>query len=265
MGIVAMIPIIFELLIISVAKATNTADLKAPKVKEDFQEGRIMIQDMKKEFTELKAYMSGMSKIMNELSTKNMELNEVLKKVLAQNEEVKEHLNKLDEKNDNLTANEIEVKSKTDVVFKEDSFLKNPPHYHICVFLLRTTVSSQTMSFEKVLFNECNMCDNADFDLDTGVYKNGWPGIYTVTWDLYAKGIDGKYVSIFLLKNGQRIDESRHFSQYYGSNGFMWEQGGRSLILRLETGDTLSLYCDNCAAVVKDISFCITLSTFDVI
>ena len=87
----------------------------------------MMIQDMKKANTELKANMSAMSKIVNELSVKNLELNEVLMKALAQNKEIKEHLNKLDEKNGNLTANEIELRSKTDD-------LDNPSYYHIWGF-----------------------------------------------------------------------------------------------------------------------------------
>merc|ERR1711915_637378 len=225
MGIVAMIPIIFELLIISVAKGTNNVKSIVPKVEEDFQEGRMMMQDMKKEITELKANMSAMSKSVNELSTKNLELNEALKKLSAPNEEIEEYLNKLDEKNENLTVSEVELRSKTDVVFKEVSFLKNPPYYHICVFLHEAAVSSEVLSFQKVLFNECNMCDDADFDLDTGVYINGWPGIYTVTWDLLLVVMTNR-LPIFIyskmdrvLMNQDTIQDMVVLMVMYGSKG----------------------------------------------
>ena len=36
------------------------------------------------------------------------------------------------------------------------------------------------------------------------------------------------------------------------------------MILRMNKGDTLGLYCNRCHGYVTDITFCITLNTIDV-
>jgi hypothetical protein len=40
--------------------------------------------------------------------------------------------------------------------------------------------------------------------------------------------------------------------------------GGRTLVLHLDRGDTLDLYCEDCSADIYDTTFCVTLSTFDI-
>ena len=69
------------------------------------------------------------------------------------------------------------------------------------------------MPFDKELYSDCNMCDGeyenspANFDLASGVYTNGWPGTYTVTWDLHAGDSSGDdWVAIFMMKNGAMIE-----------------------------------------------------------
>ena len=81
------------------------------------------------------------------------------------------------------------------------------------------------MQFDKVLYFDCNNCDGANFDLASGVYTNGWPGTYTVTWDLRAYGGNGEpTVNIYLRKNNENIEESRHLSYYTGGSGYVYDQ-----------------------------------------
>merc|ERR1712098_173796 len=68
-----------------------------------------------------------------------------------------------------------------------------------------------------------------------------------------------------LQHNGENIDESRHVSYYNGPSGDVWDQGGRTMVLHLDQGDTLQLYCDDCTAKIGDITFCVSLTTFDII
>merc|ERR1711915_1112308 len=120
------------------------------------------------------------------------------------------------------------------------------------------------VQFEKTVYSQCNNCQNANFDLASGVYTNGWPGTYTVTWDLIAIDDAGDHgVQIYLKKNGEKIVESLHDSYYSGSSGRVEDQGGRTIILRMETGDQLSLYCQGCRTGVYHITFCVSLTTYD--
>ena len=40
--------------------------------------------------------------------------------------------------------------------------------------------------------------------------------------------------------------------------------GGRTLVLHLVRGDTLDLYCEDCSATIYRVTFCVSLSTFDI-
>ena len=108
--------------------------------------------------------------------------------------------------------------------------MKNPPYYHICVYQNVATVVDKNVYFDSELYFDCNNCDDANFNLTSGVYTNGWPGTYTVTWDLTAQDSYGdRFKSIYLKKNGVKIEESRHYSQYSAYTGFVEEQGKLSL------------------------------------
>merc|ERR1711915_583998 len=78
------------------------------------------------------------------------------------------------------------LKVKDEELVKDVSFLKSPPVYHICVYQDYTGVTSSNMDFDKTLYSQCNDCQDANFNLTSGVYTNGWPGTYTVTRDLNA-------------------------------------------------------------------------------
>merc|ERR1711915_1253 len=173
-------------------------------------------------------------------------------------------------KNKMLEKNLEKLTSDMDLLLREVSFLKNPPHYHICVYKHATNVNARMVSFDRVFYFDCNLCDDddynvhANFNLDDGVYTNGWPGTYTVTWDVRASnGYQGsKTIIIYLRKNGIDIPESEIFTYYSGPSGRAYDQGGRTMILRLNKGDTLGLYCQSCEGNISYITFCITLNTF---
>ena len=61
------------------------------------------------------------------------------------------------------------------------------------------------------------------------------------------------------------IQESLHSSYYIGPDqSGVQDQGGRTLVLHLDRGDTLDLYCDNCSAGIGRTTFCVSLSQADV-
>eukprot|EP00091_Calanus_sinicus_P006109 TRINITY_DN16715_c0_g1_i1.p1 TRINITY_DN16715_c0_g1~~TRINITY_DN16715_c0_g1_i1.p1 ORF type:complete len:105 (-),score=4.34 TRINITY_DN16715_c0_g1_i1:22-336(-) len=102
-------------------------------------------------------------------------------------------------------------------------------------------------------------------DKDTGIFVSGYPGSYAATWSLVADMDSGNHMlSLYLRKNGQIIEESHHLSQLVSSGHYMRDQGGRTMILHLNRGDTLDLYCEDCTAGILYVTFCVSLSQFDV-
>ena len=152
---------------------------------------------------------------MNEIAEENTELQISMKMLKTENYELRYVIDRLNAQIINHNNNE-----------GKKSVLKDIPHYYSCVYQGSTYITDQVMNFEKILYSSCNLCDNADFNITTGIYTNGWPGTYTVTWNLVATdGVGERSVAIYLQKNGEKIEESRFVSSYTGSNGYVFEQG----------------------------------------
>merc|ERR1711915_1028110 len=195
----------------------------------------------------------------------NGDLDPVVMKLKEDFEELKATMVALKAENDELKDTVDELKSENAEQAEDISFLRNPPFYHLSVYQDLTTVISSVITFDKELYMESNFCVDADFNLNTGVYTNGWPGTYTVSWNSWVHADLYNPTIIYLRKNGQIINEAIQVSYFFNDNGYMYEQGGRTMLIRMLAGDTLSLYCDNCFNGVHDITFTISLSTFDVL
>merc|ERR1719500_190521 len=142
---------------------------------------------------------------------------------------------------------------------------KEPPFIHACGYQSDTIVSG-TISYSSLLYSSTNMPGVGGLDTETGVFTAPHPGSYTATWSTLARNNAGDHdVDIYLYKNGQRIEESYHVSDYTGPSGRVADQGGRTLVQHLALGDTLELYCDNCKAGIFYTTFCVSLSTFDIV
>ena len=147
---------------------------------------------------------------------------------------------------------------------REVSFLKEPPWTFFCGSQPNGIIgSSQVLSYETLLYSSSNV-DGAGLDLSSGIFTSGYAGTYTITWSLWAADKDGGNINIFLRKNREEISESRHVSYYDGSEGYVEDQGGRTLVVHLERGDTLDLYCKICTSHVYETIFCVSLSQFDI-
>merc|ERR1711892_1340421 len=101
----------------------------------------------------------------------------------------------------------------------------------------------------------------AGLNITSGQFTAGNTGSYTVTWSLRAINDAGDHsVHINMRKNGKNVDESLHYSRYTGPSGYAYDQGGRTLVVHLERGDTLDLFCNECSAGIDDVTFCVSLS-----
>jgi hypothetical protein len=188
----------------------------------------------------------------------------------------------LTEENLKQTQGELlELKTENVQLKMDVSFLKNPPFFHACgAHFNRLSISGQTIPYTSLLpYPSTNT--EGDLDISTGIFTCDAPGSYTVTWSLVAVDYAGdSQVEIYLRKNGEKITESLHVSWYSGSSGRVNDQGkhitqnynnnilyitgGRTLVLHLDRGDTLDLYCQDCSRGIYYTTFCVSLSTFDI-
>ena len=102
-------------------------------------------------------------------------------------------------------------------------------------------------------------------DINTGVFTvgHGFSGVWTVSYSIRSRQYSGDYYNqAWLYVNGERIEESYHGTYYSGSEGYVQELGSRSLYMRLEAGDTISLRTGYIGSLL-DITLCFELAQFD--
>jgi len=211
-------------------------------IEEEFEKLKQELRDLKEDMINLKAF----------------EHNVVLKskQEIIEKEEINHKIVELEEEN-------LVLKAKVEKIETEDiSTLRNPPFYHMCAYQDGVVSSSSTnvITYDKILYLSSYRCDEADVNLGTGVFTAGFPGTYTVTWALIADNDVNNH--IYLSKNGERIDESHQESASSGST-WNFNLGVRTLLLHLDTGDTLDL--THSGDDLLYVTFCVSLSTFDVI
>ena len=72
----------------------------------------------------------------------------------------------------------------------------------------------------------------------------------------------GQHNQANLYINGEKIEESFHNAYYGGSEGAVGSVGSRSLYMRLESGDTISLRTGD-VSYLYEITLCFELAQFD--
>merc|ERR1711953_1337450 len=110
-----------------------------------------------------------------------------------------------------------------------------------CGYQNSWTSANSVITYDKLLLSEG---DAGTLDASSGVWTTNVPGIYQVTWSLINQLTGGDDNGIYLYRNGREISESKHVSYIYksaSSSQVIGEQGGRTMLLRLDAADTLSL------------------------
>merc|ERR1711935_36088 len=140
---------------------------------------------------------------------------------------------------------------------KSINVLRSPPAIFYCGYRGRASASYSVLTFDSLSYSYNNQ-HNGGLDPETGIFTSPTPGIYSMTWSLTARNEAGdQNVRIYLMKNGARVHESIHFSYYTGASGRVSDEGGRTLIIDLLEGETLSMFCENCSAEVFNVNFCV--------
>merc|ERR1711936_1107208 len=110
------------------------------------------------------------------------------------------------------------------------------------------------------IFISNNTVNGADLNKSTGKFTAGADGVYKVMFAMEILSVTSEEHEVCLVKNGERIEESKMHSDYnvYGI-GTGSDNGSRELFLNLKAEDTVGLIHESSgSSQLISVTFCVT-------
>ena len=172
----------------------------------------------------------------------------------------------LEEEMKSLTGR-ITVTEETDVLLRGMvDQVRNPPYAFQCAYKYEWTASQSVITYDRLTYDEISGGSiynvTGGLDITTGVFTvgHGFSGVWTVSYSIRSLQYSGEYNYAWLYVNREQIAESHHYTLYSGSEGRVESLGSRSLYMRLEAGDTISLRTGTVGYGLYHITLCFELA-----
>ena len=174
----------------------------------------------------------------------------------------------LEEEMASLTGR-MDVTEETDVLLRGMvDQVRNPPFAFQCAWQDEWFNASSVITYDRLTYDEISGGTiynvTGGMDINTGVFTvgQGYAGTWEISFSFVSEANSGEINRAWLYLNDEPIEESYHYTGYYSSEGIIASLGSRSLYMRLESGDTITLRADD----VRDldhITLCFQLAQFD--
>ena len=150
----------------------------------------------------------------------------------------------LEEEMKSLTGRITETE-ETDVLLRGMvDQVRNPPFAFQCAWQDGLTSDNSVITYDRLTYDEISGGSiynvTGGLDINTGVFTVGFSGVWAVTYSIQSWQYSGEYNQAWLFINGEQISESEHY-QYNGDMAGDDSLGSRTLYMRLESGDNLTL------------------------
>ena len=173
------------------------------------------------------------------------------------------HLCELEEEMKSLTGR-ITVTEETDLLLRGMvDQVRNPPFAFQCAWRYTWYEDNSVITYDRLIYDEISG-GSGGLDINTGVFTvgSGFSGVWAVTYSMMSNQNSGDINLAWLYINGEKFEESVLNTYYNGSEGHVESLGSRTLYIRLEAGDTLSLRTGSIWYLYQ-ISLCFQLVQFD--
>jgi len=165
----------------------------------------------------------------------------------------------------------ITVTEETDVLLRGMvDQVRNPPFAFQCAWHASGwTAANSVITYDRLTIDEISGGSiynvTGGLDINTGVFTvgHGFSGVWEVSYTIKSTQFSGEENQAWLYINGEQIEESYHYTYYSGSEGAVTGMGSRSLYMRLESGDTISLRTGKVGYGLYHITLCFELAQFD--
>ena len=174
----------------------------------------------------------------------------------------------LEEEMASLTGR-MDVTEETDVLLRGMvDQVRNPPFAFQCAYKGGWNADNSVITYDRLTYDEISGGSiynvTGGLDINTGVFTvgQGYAGTWEISYSMRSNQNSGEYNMAWLYINGEQIEESFYLTSYYDSEGRVYSLGSRSLYMRLESGDTITLR----TGIIRYLDFitlCFNLAQFD--
>jgi len=176
----------------------------------------------------------------------------------------------LEEEMKSLTGR-INVTEETDVLLRGMvDQVRNPPYAFQCAWKYGVwSPDNSVITYDRLTYDEISGGSiynvTGGLDINSGVFTvgQGYSGVSQISYSTRSTQFSGQENEAWLYINGEQIEESYHRTAYGGSDGGVASLGSRSLYMRLESGDTISLRTGTVGFELAYITLCFELAQFD--
>merc|ERR1711953_1031653 len=174
----------------------------------------------------------------------------------------------LEEEMASLTGR-MDVTEETDVLLRGMvDQVRNPPFAFQCAYQGSWNAEYSVITYDRLTYDEISGGSiynvTGGLDINTGVFTvgHGYAGVWEINYTMVSDQHSGEDNKAWLYINGEQIEESYHGTYYSGSGGHVNSLGSRSLYMRLESGDTITLRTGEVHNLYT-ITLCFNLAQFD--
>ena len=121
--------------------------------------------------------------------------------------------------------------------------MENKPYSFQCAYQNGWAAANSVITWDRFITDTMSGVTGG-FSLSTGEFTVGHSGVWEVTFAIYGSNDDGYGIKAFLHINGRELTESRYWTYYGNSEGKVGSQGSRTLFIKLNKGDKVTLRTD---------------------
>jgi hypothetical protein len=127
---------------------------------------------------------------------------------------------------------------------------------------IKSTTTKGVLTYNQEVSN-VNTIAGADMDMAKGEFTAGATGSYKVTVNMQLSINAGQNHQIWIMKNGQKVEETKINTSFGSNNGEWIDNASRDIIMFLAPGDKVSVTHEASGdEALENVSFCMSSLTF---
>merc|ERR1719461_1556487 len=118
--------------------------------------------------------------------------------------------------------------------------IEDKPYAFQCAYQSGWTTPNSTITWDR-LITDTTSGVTGGFSLSTGEFTVGHSGVWEVTFSMHPWLNSDEEIEAYLYINGRKLTESQYDTTYYNSEGWVGSLGSRTLFIKLNKGDKVTL------------------------